>query len=113
MGTATFIAMIAMAQPDPAAAALILAIRGPTPRKGAFTIDFPKTPNASGRLSSEGRERIYLDNDGDQLFLITVASATWARVAARRCSANTCAVSPWPMMRPLVQQEDHLGREPA
>jgi len=42
------------------------------PREGDFSIDFPKAPNASGRLIGNGRERVYMDNEGDQFFLVTV-----------------------------------------
>ena len=44
------------------------------PREGDFSIDFPKVPNASGRLTNNGRERVYMDNEGDQFFLVTVVN---------------------------------------
>ena len=42
------------------------------PHEGDFSIDFPKPPDAGGRLTGNGRERVYMDNEGDQLFLVTV-----------------------------------------
>jgi hypothetical protein len=44
------------------------------PREGDFSIDFPKAPAASGRLIGNGRERVYMDNEGDQFFLVTVVN---------------------------------------
>ena len=44
------------------------------PHEGDFSIDFPKTPDASSRLTGNGRERVYMDNEGDQLFLVTVVN---------------------------------------
>ena len=44
------------------------------PHEGDFSIDFPKPPNASGRLIGNGRERVYMDNEGDQFFLVTVVN---------------------------------------
>ena len=44
------------------------------PHEGDFSIDFPKAPNASGRLTGNGRERVYMDNEGDQLYLVTVVN---------------------------------------
>jgi hypothetical protein len=44
------------------------------PREGDFSIDFPRPPDAKGRLTASGRERVYMDNEGDQLFLVTVVN---------------------------------------
>jgi len=44
------------------------------PHEGDFSIDFPKPPDARGRLIGNGRERVYMDNEGDQLFLVTVVN---------------------------------------
>ncbi len=43
-------------------------------QEGDFCIDFPKPPAASSRLTGHGRERVYMDNEGDQLFLVTVVN---------------------------------------
>jgi hypothetical protein len=59
------VCMAALMPPDPQAY---------KPREGDFSIDFPKTPDASGRLTGNGRERVYMDNEGDQFFLVTVVN---------------------------------------
>ena len=67
--------LIATAAPAPCAAALMPADPGAyRPREGDFSIDFPKTPDAGSRLTGAGRERVYMDNEGDQLFLVTVVN---------------------------------------
>jgi hypothetical protein len=53
----------AMMPPDPGAY---------KPHEGDFSIDFPKPPDVRGRLIGNGRERVYMDNEGDQFFLVTV-----------------------------------------
>jgi len=61
--TAPGVGLAALMPPDPQAY---------KPREGDFSIDFPKTPDASGRMIGNGRERVYMDNEGDQFFLVTV-----------------------------------------
>ena len=75
MRTAALIVLFAMAGPGLCAAALMPADPGAfRPHEGDFSIDFPKPPDASNRLTGNGRERVYMDNEGDQLFLVTVVN---------------------------------------
>ncbi len=75
MRTAALIVLFSMAAPMPCAAALMPADPSAyRPHEGDFSIDFPKTPDAGNRLTGNGRERVYMDNEGDQLFLVTVVN---------------------------------------
>lgn len=75
MRTAALIVLFAMAGPGLSAAALMPADPSAfRPHEGDFSIDFPKAPDASNRLTANGRERVYMDNEGDQLFLVTVVN---------------------------------------
>jgi hypothetical protein len=75
MRIAALIVLFAMIAPGWCAAALMPPdANAYKPREGDFSIDFPKTPEASGRLTGNGRERVYMDNEGDQFFLVTVAN---------------------------------------
>ena len=42
------------------------------PKEHDFTVGFPGTPDARFRLLMDGRERLYMDNEGDRLFMVTV-----------------------------------------
>jgi hypothetical protein len=75
MRIAALIVVSAMTASGPCAAALMPSDpQAYKPHEGDFSIDFPKAPNASGRLTGNGRERVYMDNEGDQLFLVTVVN---------------------------------------
>src|SRR5271155_3355384 len=80
MRFAALIVLFAMTAPGAFAPARCMAALMPRdpdaykPREGDFCIDFPKAPQASGRLTGKGGERVYMDNEGDQLFLVTVAN---------------------------------------
>jgi hypothetical protein len=75
MRTAALIVLFSMAAPIPCAAALMPTDPGAyRPHEADFSIDFPKAPDAGNRLTGNGRERVYMDNEGDQLFLVTVVN---------------------------------------
>jgi len=75
MRIAALIVAVAMIAPAPCVGAVMPSDPGAyTPREGDFSIDFPKLPDTSGRLTGNGRERVYMDNEGDQLFLVTVVN---------------------------------------
>ena len=42
------------------------------PREHDFSVGFPGAPTASFKLLMDGRERLYMDNEGDHLFMVTV-----------------------------------------
>jgi len=75
MRIAALIVVFAMTAPAECGAALMPPDpQAYKPHEGDFSIDFPKTPDASSRMIGNGRERIYMDNEGDQLFLVTVVN---------------------------------------
>lgn len=44
------------------------------PKEHDFTVAFPGLPKVGFRLFKDGRERTYLDNEGDRLFMVTASS---------------------------------------
>ena len=44
------------------------------PKERDFSIGFPGAPKTSFRMLMDGRERVYMDNEGDRLFMVTATS---------------------------------------
>ena len=56
------------AAPPAASSPLILYL----PREHDFSVGFPGSPTTSFKLLMDGRERLYMDNEGEHLFMVTV-----------------------------------------
>jgi len=45
-----------------------------TPKEGDFTVAFPSPPKVGFHMLLDGKERLYTDNEGDRLFMVTAST---------------------------------------
>jgi len=45
-----------------------------TPKEGDFTVAFPGPPKTGFHMLLDGKERVYMDNEGDRLFMVTAST---------------------------------------